>query len=68
MHDFSKNILFILYSIDFIKFHCLITFALEILGNICVVIICCPGRFSTQPQSQDKNLNIERRKKAFNVK
>ena len=56
---------------------------LEILGNMCIAIVCFPGygvvnfeinltfqssRFSTGPKSYDKNLNILRTKKAFKVK
>ena len=47
---------------------------LEILGNLCIAIVCFPGcdvnlnRFSTWPRSQDKYLNILRTKRAFKVK
>ena len=76
---FKKNIYFF-KSHYLTKFHCLVALH-EILGNMCPVIVCCPGcdvinfeiilffpfkYFSLQwPNSQDKNLNILKTKRAF---
>ena len=78
----KKNISHIIFY-ELTKFHCLIALLLIILDNMCIVIICLPGcdvyvlklslaflsgRFPTWPKSQDKNLDILRTKRAFNMK
>ena len=60
-----------LCSINWPNFIVWLSLLLQILGNMCIAIVCFPScnRFSTWPKSQDKNLNILRTKKRdFKVK
>ena len=84
VYDFSRKIFVTLYSINSPNFIVWLPLIHEMLGNMCIAIICFPGyyassfeinliffwssRFSTCPKSQDKFLNILRIKKAFKVK
>ena len=71
-----------LHSINWPNFIIWLHLLLEILGNICIVIVCWEGcdvmkfewalsflssRFATWWKSHDKNLNILRGKRAFQV-
>ena len=71
------------YSINWPNFIVWSPLLLEILGNMCIALVCFPGcdvinfeinfifssnRFSTWPKSQNKKLNIFGAKRAFKVK
>ena len=77
LNDFSKKMLLMLYSINWPNFIAWFPLLLEILGNMCIAIICFSiydvinfeinhafliKPFSTWPKRQDKNLNIWERK------
>ena len=83
MHDFWRKIYLTLYFINWLNFITWQPLFLEILSNICIVIICCsfpdvinfeinhgflikPSFYITK--TQDKNVNISRTKKTFNMK
>ena len=42
VYDFSRKIFLVLYSIDGPNFIFWLPLLLEILDNICIIIICCP--------------------------
>ena len=42
-YDFSRKIFLILYSINWPNFTVLLSLLLEILGNMCIAIVCFPG-------------------------
>ena len=42
VYDFLRQILLMLYSINWPNFILWLSLRLEILGNMCIVIICCP--------------------------
>ena len=80
VYDFSTEMFFMLCSINWPNFIVWLLLLLE----ICIAIACYPGcdvmdfeinlifliepDFFTWPKSHDKNLNILRTKRAFNVK
>ena len=43
VYDFSRKILFIIYSINWPNLFVWLPLLLEILGNKCIVIVCSPG-------------------------
>ena len=43
LHDFSRKIFVTLYSINWPNFIVWLSLILEILGNMCIVIVCFPG-------------------------
>ena len=72
-----------LYFINWPKFIVWLPFLLEMLGNMCALIICCPfcdvidfeinhspliKTFSCITKISEKNVNISRTKRAFNMK
>ena len=77
---FLKKLFLLLYSINWPNFVFWWSLLCEIFGNMCIVIGCYPGcnviNFEINPtfliklffQSQDKNLNILRTKRAFKKK
>ena len=81
---FKEKILLPLYSMNWPNFIVWLPLLHEILGNTCIVIVCWPGCdvinfeinliFLIKPyssiwtKSQDKNLNILRTQRAFNMK
>ena len=82
-YDFSTKMFLMLYSINWPSFITWSPLLLEIMGNMCIVIVCYPGCdimdfeinlifqiavLSTWPKSHDKNLNNLRTKRAFKVK
>ena len=83
VYNFWRKIFLMLYSTNWPNFIVWLSLLLEILGSMCIAINCEPGcgvikfeitlsfkssRFSKRPKSQDKNLNILRMKRAFDVK
>ena len=83
-YDFWRKIFLMLYSINWLNFIVSLPLLLEILGNMCIVIIYFPVYdvmnfeknlrflikqfFYMTKKSQDKNLNISRTKRVFRVK
>ena len=79
VYDFSRKIFLMLYS-KWRNFIDWLSLLLEILGNMCIAVVCFPGCdvinfeinfiflikrfFSTWPKSQVKKLNILRTKRA----
>ena len=43
VYDFSRKIFFVSYSINWPNFNVWLPLLLEILGNMCIIIICKPG-------------------------
>ena len=83
VYNFSRKLFLMLYSINWPNVIAWLPFLLEILGNMCIAIVCKPDcgvidfkfsliflikPFSYCPKRQDKNLNIVRTKRAFKVK
>ena len=82
VHDFSRKLFLMLYSINWPNIIAWLLLLFEVLGNMFIVINYLPGcdvinfeinlnfliSFSTWPRSQNKNLNIFRTKRAFKVK
>ena len=79
-----RKIFLFLYFINWPNFIDWLPLLLQKLGNICIVIICCPvfdvinfevnkrlllpSCLSTHPKSQDRNVNISRTKNVINMK
>ena len=79
VHDFSTKMFLMLYSTNWPNFIARLPLLLEILCNMCIAVVCYPGRdvmdfqitiiFLIEPFFlYDKNLNILRKKRAFKVK
>ena len=83
LQDLLRKIFLSLHFINWLNLIDWLPFLLEILGNVCIVIICCSlsdviiltlilaflsSRISTQPKSQDKSINIVRKRTVFNMK
>ena len=84
LYNFWRKIFLFLYSFNWTNFIVCLHFFWEILGNICIAIVCKPGChfmnfeikliflikpfFLYGPKSHDKNLNILRTKRAFKMK
>ena len=81
LYNFLRKICLMLYSTDWPNFIVWLPLLREILGNMCIEIVCFLGcdvinfpslslyssHFSTWPKSQNKNLNTLRMKRTFNV-
>ena len=72
LYDFSR-IFLILYSINWQSFIVWLRLLLEILGNICIVIICCwvnlfIRQFFYVTKKSGRSLIISTTKRAFNIK
>ena len=81
---FWREVFFLLYSINWPNFIAWLPLLHEILGNMCIVIVCQPvcevinfeinhiflikPFFSKWPKISDKKLNLSRTKRAFKVK
>ena len=80
---FLKKIVSYLHSIKWPKFIICLSFLVEILGSMCIVIICYSGcqvinfevnlifpviHLFTRPKTQDKNLKILKTKRVFKMK
>ena len=83
VYYFSRKMFLKLHPINWPNFIVWLPLLLQILGNKCITIVCYPGCdvikfeinpifltriFATWPKSHDKNLNILRTKRAFDVK
>ena len=83
LHEFRRKIFLTRYFDNWLNFIAWLSFLLEILGNMCIVIICCPvcevinfevnlsfliKLFSYITKRSEKIVNISRRKTAFNMK
>ena len=84
LHDSRRKIILTLYSTNWPSLVDWLPFLLEVLGNVGNVIICyavcnvldfgiklsffLSNRFPKWPKGQDKNLDILRTKRAFNMK
>ena len=84
LHDFWRRIFLLLNSITWPYFNVWLPLLREILDNMCIVIVCWPGCdvlnfqiififlikpvFFTWPKTQDKNVNILRKKRVFKMK
>ena len=67
VHDFSRKIFILLYSINWLNFIVWLLLIFEILGNTWILIICFPlcdvsyqAIFNHDLKSQNKNLSIFR--------
>ena len=80
---FSRKMFLIIHSINRLNFIVWLSLLLHILGDVCITVVCYPGcnvikfdinliflikLFCYITKSQDKNLNILRTKRAFDVK
>ena len=43
VYDFSRKMFLVLYSINWLNFIACLPLLLEILGNMCIAIVCFPG-------------------------
>ena len=83
LHEIKKKIFLTRYFDNWLNFIAWLSFLLEILGNMCIVIICCSvcevinfevnlsfliKLFSYITKRSEKIVNISRRKTAFNMK
>ena len=83
MHHFPRKMLLMVHSINWPNFTVWLPLLLEILGNVCITIVCWLGydviNFETNliipikpffiwPKNQKKNLNIFITKRVFKVK
>ena len=77
VYDFSTKMFVMLYSISWPNLISWMSLVLDILGKMCIAIVCSPGCvdfeinviFIIEPFfPHDKNLNLLRTKKAFKVK
>ena len=83
VYNILRKIFFLLYTTNCPSFIDWLPLFLEILGKMCIAIVCFPGRdvinleinhiflinsLSTWPRIQDKNLNIFKTKTAFKLK
>ena len=84
MHEFSRKMFFMSYSINCPNFIVWLPLLPEMLGNMCIIIACFPGyevmnfgfslNFLMKPffhmtkRNHDKSLNILRTKRAFKMK
>ena len=83
LHDFRRKIFLMLYFFDWPNFIVRLPLFFDKLGNMSIVIICCPvcavinfainlnilvKPFSRWSISQIKNVNVWRTKRAFNMK
>ena len=83
LHEFWRKIFLTRYFDNWLNFIAWLSFLLEILGNMCIVIICCPvcevinvevnhsfliKPFSYITKKSEKIVNISRTKTAFNMK
>ena len=83
LHDFWREMFLRLYFINWPKCIAWLPFFLEILDNMCIVIICCPAcdvinfeinhNFPIKPffyetKKSGRKCNISRTKRAFNMK
>ena len=83
VYDFPRKMFLVLYSPNLPNFIAWLPLVLEILGNMCIAIVCFPGcdvinyefiliflikPIFTWPKSQDKYLNILKTTRAFKLK
>ena len=80
VHNFSRKMFLMLHSINWPNFIVPLPLFLEILGNMCITIVCWSGfdvikseinlvflisRFATWPKSQEKKLKYLENEKSF---